>query len=59
MHRYDGFKDLIATAFFEGNMAAFLAQLNESGAFQDPDYSSPETLGSLGISMGNFDRGPE
>lgn len=59
VHRNDGLPSLAADAFFEGHVAALLTELHEATARSRAwPARSPDTLGNLGMSAGNFDGGP-
>ena len=59
VHRNYGFPDLVAGSFFNRNMAALLRSCKKPARFKALTTRSPETLGSLGMSTGNFDSSPE
>jgi hypothetical protein len=52
-------EDFVAGSFFKRDVTSFLAEFHKTRSFQSSNDGSPETLGSLGMSLRNFDGRPE
>jgi len=59
VHGNDCLTGFVVGTFFERNMAAFWRNSTKPALFSARTTRSPETLGSFGMSVGDFDRCPE